>query len=174
MTLSLTKPEQYNPNSNWSEIIMSNPLLSFERKILNTYGNKVEAFYTDEFFKRPTYSKVNHIVASLKSLEEDLGIKLLKVSEIKEYFLKHIDMCDLTYELSYYLLSQFTNSACLTLDYYNDKEYNDEYLCLYIFSNKRNQEIIDIIWDAYKAFKREISRASGWIRISKDFEGVHH
>lgn len=89
---------------------------------------------------------------------------------LRDYMLRHPDMIEIATRITTEAEKLFPQDSHFSLEYFQDPDGEDEHLVFYIRQQKYDEDIlekIEMIWDA---INQHLSRSTGWILVTTDFQ----
>lgn len=99
----------------------------------------------------------------------ELDVRVPDPRSVRKYLSMYVDIADLTEVLFYSALDRFGSNSQLSLELYQSREYDDEYLKICVRQSPYEKDLIDQIEELSALFDELLCRVSGWVQITTDF-----
>lgn len=98
------------------------------------------------------------------------NIRIPAPEKVREYLLQHLDMLELTAQLSRALRESFPIPAEISLEHYTSREEDDEHLVVYVRQDSYEDTTLDQINQVVSRYYDQMSDISGWIFATTDYQ----
>lgn len=109
-----------------------------------------------------TQAELLHSLALLRVTAE-------RPDEVEDYLADHTDLASALGEVCAAVRAAFGVVAELALDLYNDPEFHDRYLTLYVRQHQYSPDVMDRIEAIAEPFRAHLDSLSGHLLITTDF-----
>lgn len=89
---------------------------------------------------------------------------------VREYLTRFPDVIEVLRLACEGTAKRLGGGAELSLELYRDPEVEDEYLTLQVRQEEYDEDIVDKIDELWAEYAEALSRASGWLSVSTDFQ----
>ncbi|MHC4620260.1 MAG: hypothetical protein ACYTEQ_21135 [Planctomycetota bacterium] len=100
---------------------------------------------------------------------QDKGVQVPDASLIRRYLSTFDDTADLTEILLLCAVERFSSNSQLSLELYQSKEIDDEYLTICIRQTSYEEGLMEKIEELSALFDDHLCQISGWVQITTDF-----
>jgi hypothetical protein len=99
----------------------------------------------------------------------EAGVLTPSPIEIRKYLSENINTTKLVETLCFAAIERFGARAQVSLELFQSREYDDEYLTINIRQERYEPELMREIEEVNSVFDDELSSVSGWVQITTDF-----
>jgi hypothetical protein len=97
------------------------------------------------------------------------SVALPRPKEVSQYLLSHSDLIHLVLVICEVTAERLGGKARLSLELYDDPEFEDRYLTLYARQKEYDLSLINTLEELSEEFQEEIGKTSGWLIVTTDF-----